>query len=232
MSHLFASVFLFQLLFFRIHNAFLHAKKFLSDFYLLFFISPLIFYLSYVIIHSLHAGVMELADVRDSKSRGSDTVWVRPPPPAPKSHSPHFRGLWLFGAGRTQRHRRRGFACRELSDGRSKPLPYNVTKYPQSVGESLGAPASLWLPVFREEQAPPLQSNEIFPTVGERLVCSRIRDKKNLCYPSLRSGYYRNPLGGGGKTNVAAVAGGWAQFAPRLSICLTGKFSKRDRRRN
>ena len=31
-----------------------------------------------------HAGVMELADVPDSKSGGSDTVRVRPPPPAPK----------------------------------------------------------------------------------------------------------------------------------------------------
>lgn len=29
------------------------------------------------------AGVMELADVPDSKSGGSDTVRVRPPPPAP-----------------------------------------------------------------------------------------------------------------------------------------------------
>ena len=27
---------------------------------------------------------MELADVQDSKSCGSNTVWVRPPPPAPR----------------------------------------------------------------------------------------------------------------------------------------------------
>ena len=31
----------------------------------------------------LFAGVMELADVLDSKSSGSDTVRVRPPLPAP-----------------------------------------------------------------------------------------------------------------------------------------------------
>ena len=30
------------------------------------------------------AGVMELVDVTDSKSVGSDTVWVRVPPPAPR----------------------------------------------------------------------------------------------------------------------------------------------------
>ena len=32
------------------------------------------------------AGMMELADVLDSKSSGSDTVRVRPPLPAPKKH--------------------------------------------------------------------------------------------------------------------------------------------------
>ena len=35
----------------------------------------------------IFAGVMELADVTDSKSVGSDTVWVRVPPPAPQKKS-------------------------------------------------------------------------------------------------------------------------------------------------
>ena len=38
---------------------------------------------------NLLAGVMELADVPDSKSGGSDTVRVRPPPPAPKQYNPN-----------------------------------------------------------------------------------------------------------------------------------------------
>ena len=33
--------------------------------------------------HLTDAGVVELADALDSKSCGSDTVWVRLPPPAP-----------------------------------------------------------------------------------------------------------------------------------------------------
>ncbi len=45
----------------------------------------------------IYAGVVELADAQDSKSCGSDTVWVRPPPPAPK----RAEGIpsALFGAG-------------------------------------------------------------------------------------------------------------------------------------
>ena len=36
---------------------------------------------------NIFAGVMELADVTDSKSVGSNTVWVRVPPPAPSSET-------------------------------------------------------------------------------------------------------------------------------------------------
>ena len=43
------------------------------------------------------AGVMELADVPDSKSGGSDTVRVRPPPPAPnKNESYDTKGIATF----------------------------------------------------------------------------------------------------------------------------------------
>ena len=40
-----------------------------------------------------NAGVMELADVLDSKSSGSDTVRVRPPPPAPEKST--LRGAFF-----------------------------------------------------------------------------------------------------------------------------------------
>ena len=40
--------------------------------------------LYYVLFIKAFADVMELADVTDSKSVGSDTVWVRVPPSAPK----------------------------------------------------------------------------------------------------------------------------------------------------
>ena len=43
------------------------------------------------------AGVMELADVPDSKSGGSDTVRVRPPPPAPDQYNPNQ--IFLSGDG-------------------------------------------------------------------------------------------------------------------------------------
>ena len=42
-----------------------------------------------------YAGVMELADVPDSKSGGGNTVRVRPPPPAPKVSRSYGTGNFL-----------------------------------------------------------------------------------------------------------------------------------------
>ena len=42
-----------------------------------------------------NAGMMELADVPDSKSGGSDTVRVRPPLPAPKNRL-HAKSVFPF----------------------------------------------------------------------------------------------------------------------------------------
>ena len=44
----------------------------------------------------ISAGVMELADVTDSKSVGSDTVWVRVPPPAPEILNAEAFGIFSF----------------------------------------------------------------------------------------------------------------------------------------
>ena len=43
----------------------------------------------YRTVKRIYAGVMELADVTDSKSVDGDIVWVRVPPPAPKQYNPN-----------------------------------------------------------------------------------------------------------------------------------------------
>ena len=50
-----------------------------------------------------HAGMVELADAPDSKSGGSNTVWVRPPLPAPNKKRTPTGVLFLFGARHLQR---------------------------------------------------------------------------------------------------------------------------------
>ena len=57
----------------------------------------------------ISAGMMELADVLDSKSSGSDTVRVRPPPPAPNKSRVNFvhsAFVYYHAMGRTPQMRK------------------------------------------------------------------------------------------------------------------------------
>ena len=62
---------------------------------------------------------MELADVTDSKSVGSNTVWVRPPSPVPKEPPFYGRFFWYL-------------LCGEPSNTQSWVSRFSVTKEPKN----------------------------------------------------------------------------------------------------
>ena len=103
---------------------------------------------------------MELADVTDSKSVGSNTVWVRVPPPAPNTEAPvGCLCVWLnrtgLEAGETKRscgafcpageRKQSGRAARSASKGRFErrvPLPGAARLLSCKLYRSL-----MWVPV-------------------------------------------------------------------------------------
>ncbi len=82
---------------------------------------------------TISADVMELADVTDSKSVGSNTVRVRPPPSAPKIITPlNEWGYYFWCGGRENpqfagRARMRDNACPKFRTMRNQQSKHNST---------------------------------------------------------------------------------------------------------
>ena len=127
-------------------------------------------------IFSICAGVVELADARDSKSRGRKAVRVRPPPPAPaKSRGPgqnpgpfHFR--WCSpGGGRT------GEGRRAAGRGHSSTAPPTRAKSGDVPGghgarKPRAAQAGIW----------PMPPDDSCVAFSSSLLRSKWRDRRGL----------------------------------------------------
>ena len=91
---------------------------------------------------------MELADVTDSKSVGSNTVRVRPPPSAPKNNTPlNKRGI-IFGAagGRTRNLRVVHGCTMAVAQSRRKDAPTQTTaiRHPATLSSAQQAGYYFW----------------------------------------------------------------------------------------